>query len=113
MEQIVDYYAIDESNRSATLPFMKFPAEIRRIVYQYYFSDLLLASPGERPNIIPNSPFDCFCATHKSHTMKRAHPLKMSLIYTCSHIKDEVLEEWFKRYFFSFACGCELSERAQ
>lgn len=92
---------------------MKFPAEIRRSVYQYYFSDLLLADPQEQANIIPKSPHNCYCASHKSHTMKRSRPLNMPIISTCSHIKDEALEEWFKHHVFSFACGCELSERTQ
>lgn len=89
---------------------MKFPPEIRRLVYQYYFSDLLLASRWERPQIILKNPHNCNCASHKSHIMKQTHPLEMSLIFTCSHIRDEALTEWFKHHVFSFACGCELSE---
>lgn len=103
-EQNVDSDSIDESNRSTALPFMKFPAEIRRSVYKYYFDDLLLPSKRwRRADIIRKSNFDCMCATHKSKTMKLARALEISLICTCSHIKDEALEEWFKRHHFSFA----------
>lgn len=95
------------------LPFLKFPAEIRRSVYQYYFNDLLLDSSWEGVSIIRKTPHDCVCASHKSHTMRQSRPLDMPIISTCSQIKEESLEEWFKHPVFCFACGCELSERTQ
>lgn len=93
---------------------MKFPAEIRRIVYRHYFRDLLPNSRwGQSSIIIRKRPHSCICVSHESHAMNSARSLNLSLILTCSHIKDEALEEWFKlkHNVFSFACGCELSER--
>lgn len=90
---------------------MKFPAEIRRRIYQYYFNDLFLVSRWKQPGtIILKRPHNCICAPHQSYTHGLVRPLQMPLISTCSQIKNEALAMWFADNVFHFACGCELSE---
>ena len=107
----VDYAFIDESNREKVLPFMKLPSEIRQMIYRYYFKNLFMVPQCKQHQVILKDPFNCNCATHKSHAKGAAFPLEMPFIYTCSHIKDEALKVWFEDRLFNFACGCELSER--
>lgn len=90
---------------------MKLPAEIRQMIYRYYFMSLFLVPHGTDHQVILKDPFSCRCANHKSHTKGGARHLELPLIYTCSQIKDEALKVWFEHNLFNFACSCELSER--
>ncbi|KAJ0118472.1 hypothetical protein J7T55_009255 [Diaporthe amygdali] len=106
----------NESKQGTILPFMKFPAEIRRSVYQYYFNNLFTSHRQHQHNtitIIRQRPHNCICLGHQSYQTGLARRLQMDLIITCTQIKDEVLALWFEGYVFHFACGCELKSSLQ
>lgn len=84
----------NESNQCKVLPFMKLPREIRQMVYQYYFKNLVLQRPGAHPSIILKDPIGCDCTTQNLKRYRKGEilPLNMPIILKCSHIKDEALK---------------------
>ncbi|KAL1880696.1 hypothetical protein Daus18300_001310 [Diaporthe australafricana] len=104
----------NEPNQGTVLPFLKFPAEIRRNVYQFYFNNFFTSRPEHQSAaVVKLRSHNCSCLAHNSIRLGLARPLRMQLITTNKQIKDEALAMWFQSYVFHFACGCELKHSIQ
>lgn len=87
---------------------MKLPAEIRQRVYGFYINRFTW--PKITAATYPNMA-KCHCTRFVSPGYYPTRTFNLSLARTCSKVRDEFLEYFYRETPLYFTCACELGQR--